>query len=546
MVSAHDACPIVGIGASAGGLKAFRELLRNLSTETGMAYVLVQHLDPTQESLLPDLLARATSMPVHEAQEGMDITANQVYVITPNTDITLAQGRLHLFPRTEARGQHLSIDTFLCSLAQACTSRAMGVILSGTAADGTQGLQAIKAEGGMTFAQDPASAQFDGMPQSAIAAGCVDFVGSPQAIARELTRISRHPYVHQPPEVVQEQTIAKQTASLGREPEFQQIVRLLSRRTGTDFTAYKPATLRRRIGRRMALARSEQFTQYLSVLLDQPAEIEALYHDALIGVTEFFRDGATFETLAREILPALLAEKAPHALLRVWVPGCSTGQEVYSLAVCLLEFLAAHALSSSLQLFGTDASARAIESARAGLYPANVCQGLASTRLEHFFHPVNGGYQINKAVRDLCVFAQHDVLKDPPFSRIDLLSCQNVLIYLGAPAQKKVIQSFHYALAPHGRLLLGPSETIGSASQLFAPVGEHKRQWYRKQTSGARSPGGSGEREVSQEAPASVREEGKNMESEQQPWAFDLQQETERLLASFAPASVVVNAEMDV
>ncbi|HEU5379988.1 MAG TPA: chemotaxis protein CheB, partial [Ktedonobacteraceae bacterium] len=548
MSSKHDSFPIVGIGASAGGLEALRELLHYLPADAGMAYVLVQHLDPTHESLLPDLLARATRMQVHESREGMEVQANHLYVIAPNRDMTYARGALRLIPRTETGGPHLSIDMFLRSLARERASKAMGVILSGTAADGTLGLQAIKAEGGVTFAQDPASAAFAGMPQSAITAGLVDFVGSPQAIAGELARISRHPYVLQEPGtgVAEDQASHRQEASRGGELEFQQILYLLSERTNTDFTAYKITTLKRRIQRRMALAQITSLNHYLTYLSDHQAEVKALYQDFLIGVTGFFRDAATFETLAQEVLPRLMAEKIPRSPLRVWVPGCSTGQEIYSLAICLLEFLAAHALPTSLQLFGTDLNAQAIEYARTGLYPASAIGGLSPAQLEHFFHLTNGNYHIDKTVRDLCVFAQHDLLKDPPFSRIDLLSCQNVLIYLGRTAQKRVVQSFHYALSPQGALLLGPSETIGSASHLFAPLGEHKRQWYVKKASRERPLAGMGRSAARKEAPVDVSKEGKSIKLEEEHGESDLQHETDRLLASFAPASVVINAEMEI
>lgn len=546
MATEQSTFPIVGIGASAGGLEALKGVLRFLPNDAGMAYVVVQHLDPKHESLLPDLLARATRMQVHEAREDMEVFANQVYVIAPNTDMTLAQDMLQLVPRTEARGQHLSIDTFLRSLAESRASRAMGVILSGMAADGTLGLQAIKAAGGMTFAQDPASAQFAGMPQSAITAGCVDFVGSPEAIARELTRIGRHAYVRQPPVVeTEEQVASPERAVPTREPEFQQILRVLRRRTDTDFSAYKPATLERRIQRRMALLRLDSFAQYLTYLSDHQAEAEALYQDVLIGVTSFFRDPSTFQTLAQEILPRLLATKATRSSLRVWVPGCSTGEEVYSLAICLLEALDENALPlPPLQLFGTDLNPQAIEYARIGLYPEAAISVLSRARLDHFFRPVGGSYQIQKAIRELCVFAQHNLLKDPPFSRIDLLSCQNVLIYLGLTAQKKVIQTFHYALAPHGVLLLGPSETIGATSDLFAPIEEHKRQWYGKKASSAR-PLVVGDPRSSTRGTA-AHEEGNTMAYAEEKREFDLQKETDRVLASFAPASVVIDAQMEI
>ena len=544
--SGNPSFPIVGIGASAGGLEAFRELLRFLPDDAGMAYVVVQHLDPRHESLLPDLLGRATHMPVHEAREGMEVYADQVYVIAPNTDMTLARDTLTLQPRTETRGQHFSIDIFLRSLAARRETLAIGVILSGTAADGTQGLEAIKAAGGMTFAQEPTSAQFAGMPQSAIAAGCVDFVGSPEDIARELTRISRHPYVRQPPAAEVEAAAPPAQVAGEHETEFRQVLRLLSRRTDTDFSAYKPTTLKRRIQRRMVLSHTESMASYLSYLSEQQAEVEALYQDVLIGVTSFFRDPATYLTLEREILPHLLATKAADSPLRVWVPGCSTGEEVYSLAICILEFLAARALSTPIQLFGSDLNAKAIAYARAGFYPPGALGTLSSARLDSFFLSINGSYQIRKTVRDLCIFARHNLLKDPPFSRLDLLSCQNVLIYLGPLAQKKIVQTFHYALAPHGVLLLGPSETIGAASDLFVPAGEHTRQLYRKKAVSVRP-------EVAGDARRSTRatlpdesEEGDSMAHEQEQQAFDLQHETDRVLARFAPASVVIDAQMEI
>lgn len=514
-----------------------------------MAYVVVQHLDPRHESLLPDLLAQATGMAVHEARAGMVVAVNQVYVIAPNTNLTLSQGVLQLAPRTETGGQHLSIDTFLRSLAESRAAGALGVILSGMAADGTLGLQAIKAAGGMTFAQDPTTAQFDSMPQSAIAAGCVDFIGSSEAIAGELSRISRHAYVHQPLVAeTEEEAVLPGHAVPTREPAFQQILRLLLRRTGTDFTVYKSATLERRIGRRMALLQIDHLAQYLTYLSDHQVEVEALYQDVLIGVTSFFRDPSTFQTLVQEILPSLLATKAADSPLRVWVAGCSTGEEVYSLAMCLLEALDERALpTASIQLFGTDLNARAIESARAGLYPEASVSMLSPARLDHFFRPVNGRYQIHKTVRDLCVFAQHNLLKDPPFSRIDLLSCQNVLIYLGLAAQKKVIQTFHYALAPYGVLLLGPSETIGTAVDLFAPVGEHKRQWSKKKASlGAPLLAGSIPRAQRGRAAEPGKEEYPMVSEEERNRTFDLQTEADHLLARFAPASVIIDAQMEI
>jgi two-component system CheB/CheR fusion protein len=544
--SGNSSFPIVGIGASVGGLEAFTQMLKHLPSTTGMAYVFVQHLDPVHASLLSDLLARATPMNVLEAREGMEVEANHVYVIAPNTDLTLEQSTLKLVPQTKTDGQHLSIDTFLSSLAESSRHQAIGVILSGTASDGTHGLQAIRERGGITLAQDAQSARASSMPQSAIAAGCVDFIGSPERIARELIRISRHPYVHQP-SVVEAKAAHLDPDFSKWEPEFQQILHVLHQRTDTDFTVYKPTTLKRRIERRMVLSQTNSLSQYLIYLSDHQAEVEALYQDMLIGVTSFFRDPSTFATLGREILPRLVATKAAGSPIRVWVPGCSTGEEVYSLAICLLEFLAEDSLTvPPIHLFGTDLNPRAIKSARAGLYSSDALRALSPARLDHFFLCVNGCYQIRKAVRELCVFAQHNLLKDPPFSRLDLLSCQNVLIYLEPVAQRKVIQTFHYALSPHGVLLLGPSETIGTGSDLFAHAGEHKRQLYVKKATSAWSHVVRDVRRSTRGPAPDPGEQECSMAHEEGKREFDLQQETDRLLASFAPASVVIDAEMDI
>src|SRR5450759_379684 len=374
--------PIVGIGASAGGLEAFTQVLQHLPASTGMAYVLVQHLDPAHKSLLADLLARATQMEVREARDGLIIEADHVYVIPPNTDMTLSQSVLTLVPQTKTDGQHLSIDTFLRSLAESQAERAIGVILSGAATDGTRGLQAIKAQGGMTLAQDAHSATFSSMPQSAITSGCVDFIGSPEQIAGELTRMSCHPYLRQPQESaphVRGQDLPEE------ERGFQQILRVLRGRTEVDFTAYKPTTLNRRILRRIALSQIDSFAGYLSYLSDHPAEGEALYQDVLIGVTSFFRDPSSFALLSREVFERLVETKSAHSPIRVWVPGCSTGEEVYSLAICLVEFLAERSLTLPIQLFGTDLNAQAIEHARTGLYLPGVVGHLSPARLEQFF-----------------------------------------------------------------------------------------------------------------------------------------------------------------
>lgn len=544
--------PIVGIGASAGGLEAFRHLLRFLPVDTGMAYVFVQHLDPTHESLLTDLIARATPMEVSEVSAAMVVEPNHVYVIAPNTDLLLDQGRLTLRPETKTRGQHLSIDTFLRSLAENRAAQAIGVLLSGMAADGTAGLEAIKAQGGITMAQDARSASYAMMPQNAIAAGCVDFIGSPEQLARELTRISHHPSVQHasgPPVDPAEEDVGAQAGEPvlpEQEQAFGQILRLLRQKMGVDVTAYKPTMLKRRIQRRMVVQQIESFAEYLSALRDQQVEIEALYQDILIGVTSFFRDPSTYARLTHEVFRRLIESKSPRDPLRLWVPGCSTGEEVYSLAICVLEFLAEHDDTRPIQLFGTDLNPRAIERARAGLYAPASVEGLSPARLERFFRPIKGQYQIIKSVRECCIFARHDLLRDPPFSRLDLLSCQNVLIYLQPDVQQKLLQIFHYALLPQGVLLLGASETIRGAAELFTQLGTHKQPLYRKKTASTRPPFAGPVSRRSEASPTRAEEEY-GMPHEESLRESTLQKEADYvLLDRYAPASLVIDAEQEI
>ena len=542
------AFPIVGIGASAGGLEVFREILRFLPADTGMAYVFVKHLDPTHESLLPALLAQVTPMVVREASPQMVVEANQVYVITPNTDLHLTQGRLSLHPATKTRGQHLAIDTFLCSLAEDRTTQAIGVLLSGMASDGTAGLEAIKAHGGSTLAQDAHSASFSMMPQHAIDAGCVDFIGSPEEIARELLRISRQ-CSGQPLPGAQTNTPAmpllrEQVLPAQEEQALGQMLRLLRQRTGVDFRAYKTTTLTRRMQHRMAALQIESAAAYLSAPHDRPDEAYALQQAILIGVTSFFRDPMTGPLLTRTVFPRLLETTALHAPLRVWVPGCSTGEEVYSLAICWLEFLDAYAEKRPIQLFGTDLNLQAIEYARKGRYAPEAVAALSPARLERFFHLVNGQYQISKAIRESCLFARHDLLRDPPFSHLDLLSCQNVLIYLQPTVQQKLIQIFHYALNPQGVLLLGASETIRTATELFTQEGTRKQPLYRKKTS--TRPAFVGPVSTSRAEADTTREEERRM-YEEPLHEGALQKEADALLLDrYAPASLVVDAEMEI
>lgn len=539
--SAIPSFPVVGIGASAGGLEAVSRLLMHLPADLDMAYVFIQHLKPTHESLLSELLARTTPMEVHEATNGMLLEANHVYIIPPNTDLTLTDNRLALVPQAHKDRPHLSIDTFLFSLAENQQHKAIGVILSGTAFDGTKGLQAIKAHGGLTFAQEPASATYAQMPQNAIAAGCVDWIGTPEEIAGELSKLSQR---------LPSQLISMSETSEGdegtQERVFRRILRLLHQRKNVDFTAYKPTTLKRRMLRRIALRQLNSTAAYLTYLQDHPEEVEALYQDMLIGVTGFFRDQPSYQRIINDVLPHLISASADSAPLRVWVPGCSTGEEVYSLAICVMEFFSERSITRSVQFFGTDINSTAIVHARAGIYSEREIRNLSAAYRERYFQPVNGSYQVNKSIRDLCVFAQHNLLADPPFSRLDLISCRNVLIYLETEVQYKVAQIFHYALLPHGVLQLGSSESMRIASDLFTPLGERTRSLYLKKANSARLPF-IGPVSKHREAPQVSGKEKKRMDQEDGARKVDLQVKVDHLLlARYAPASVVIDEQMEI
>jgi len=532
--------PIVGVGASAGGLEAFTQLLKTLGSGTEMAYVLVQHLDPSHESVLTDLLARATEMPVRQVTDATPVEPNHVYVIPPNVDMTISLGILRLTPRTETRGHHMPIDRFLRSLAEDQRSNAIGIILSGTASDGTLGLTAIKAEGGITFAQDEKSAKFDGMPQNAIAAGCVDFVLPPDAIGRELARIRAHPYLAP--------SSSSRTAELvpDGDPRLKDILHLLRTANEVDFSDYKPATVKRRILRRMALQRIGKLKEYVQFLRHHPSEVEALYEDILIKVTSFFRDPDAFEALKTEVFPSILKHRSPVEPIRIWVPGCSTGEETYSQAIALLEFLRNRRADIPFQLFGTDLGQGSIEKARAGIYPQSIAADVSSERLRRFFVKVEGGYRINKMIRDVCVFARQNLLQDPPFSRIDVISCRNVLIYLGPVLQKRIMPIFHYALRPRGFLMLGGAEgVIGTASDLFELMDRKHKIYCRKSTASGLHFDFAASR-YSFEA-GNIASGKETQQREGGVHLTDLHKEADRLLLTkYSPVAVVINDDMEV
>ena len=476
--SPHSPVPVVGIGASAGGLEAFRELVQALPNDTGMAFVLVSHLSKTYKSMLSELLSKVTKMSVAEVRGETPVQANHIYVISPNATLAMEENGLSAKPLQEEDGHGKVIDRFFRSLAEQRKSQAIGVVLSGTGTDGTLGLAAIKAEGGIAFAQDQDTAKYPDMPRSASAQfGSADFVLPPAQIAKELARISGHPYVRG----AQRDDDGEPT----RESQFAGIFHWVKRSTGVDFAQYKPSTLRRRILRRMVLNKMETVGAYLKRLEDDPAEVDLLYRDLLISVTSFFRDPETFEYVKSDVISEILRRRQGDLPIRVWVPGCATGEEAYSIAILLLESLPSHAGAPPVQIFASDISKQAIQVARDGIYPDNISADISPERLRKFFVKINDGYQVSKQVRDLCIFAVQDVTKDPPFSRMDLITCRNLLIYLGVPLQKRVLAAFHYALNPDGYLLLGNSEAVEASSESFRQV-DKKHKVYSRLRSSAR------------------------------------------------------------
>src|SRR2546423_9404135 len=463
--------PVVCVGASAGGLEAFTQLLKAVPTDTGMAFVLVSHLSPSHASHLAEILSRATRMPVDEVKDEPKVQPNCVYVIPPDSSMIIAHGSLKLIPRHTVDGRHHPIDLFLESLAHDQKHKSIAIILSGTGSDGTLGMDEIKAAGGITFAQDETAA-YEGMPRSAMMAGTVDFRLAPAEIARELGKIARHAYVGTggPPERIVE---GGQTA---------EILRLLNQSSGVDFTNYKTATLRRRIARRMALQKVETLPQYAEYLRDHPVEIDALFQDILINVTSFFRDPETFELLKTRVFPRIVADHGSADAIRMWVVGCSTGEEAYSLAIVFSEFMEREGRSWPVQIFATDLNGMAIERARSGLYPKSIADRVAPERLRRYFYELDGKFRVAKAIRDLCLSAKHNVLKDPPFSRMDVISCRNVLIYLEPVLQQHLMPTVHYALKSAGVLLLGGSESTGASGELFESIDAKHRFYGRKPT----------------------------------------------------------------
>lgn len=520
------AFPIVAIGASAGGLQAFTDLLGAIPEKPGFALVFVMHTDSRDSSLLRGVLARKSKMPVEIAADGAPITINRLYIPPPGTFVFIEEGHFRLQKRDRS-SPALPIDACFRSLAEDHGNRAIAVVLSGTASDGTLGIKAIKAEGGITFAQDDSAQSLD-MPHNAVLTGAIDFVMSPPDIARELVRIAQAPYM----------SSAAPATGIG-DSDLSRVFQLLHMTHDVDFTHYKKSTLERRIRRRMTLHHLDTIDEYVSYVENKPSEVEALYNDILIRVTGFFRDPEVFDALCTEIVPQMLRDRVNEPL-RVWVPGCATGEEVYSLAICMVEAVHDGGLACPVQIFGTDISDQSIDRARAGFYPAEIESEITPERLRRFFVRTDGGYRVTQSLRDCCIFARQNLTKDPPFSRLDLVSCRNVMIYLGTVLQRRVMSIFNYALRPNGFLLLGSSETIGNFAELFVSVDRRHKIYMKRNAPKAAALGFS--------MPARTEIAGRHrMEEDITAAAPNVFREADRvLLTRYSPPGVLINDQMDI
>ncbi|MFC1716919.1 chemotaxis protein CheB [Candidatus Poribacteria bacterium] len=533
--------PIVGIGASAGGLEAFEQFFTNMpsddaTTECGMAFVLVQHLDPTHESILGDLVKRYTSMKVSEVKDGMKVEPNCAYIIPPNRDMSILHGELHLMELVAPRGLRLPIDSFFRSLAQDRGEQGICIVLSGTGTDGTLGLRAVKGEGGMAMVQEPGSAGYDGMPRSAIATGLADYILPPNEMPEQLTKYVRYAFDRVTQEVVAP-AAPKETDWL------QKVFILLRAQTGHDFSYYKHNTILRRIERRMTVHQIEQTADYIRYLQENPVEVETLFKELLIGVTSFFRDPEAFAELEQKIIPALFEGRGPDQPLRVWVPGCSTGEEAYSIAMLIQEHMDKLGRDYQVQFFGTDIGPDAIDTARLGIYPDSIAVDVTPGRLRRFFTKQDNTYQIKRNIRDMLVFSLQNVIKDPPFSRMDLISCRNLLIYMGEELQKKLVPLFHYSLNQDSYLFLGTSEAISGFVDLFSVI---DRKWKLFQRKGAVP----GHRPVV-DFPAPVltldADRAQAGRGDRKTGKTDLRALTERvLLDDYGPACVIINEKCEI
>ena len=522
---------VVGIGASAGGLDAFKQLVKAIPVDSGMAYILVQHLDPSHDSILCELLQKSTLIPVHEVTDNIEVQPDHIYVIPPNKLLTATDGILKLTKRPPKFYNNLPIDLFFSSLAEIHQSQAIGVIMSGTGKDGTEGLKAIKQQGGITFAQHHQSAGFNEMPQSAINAEVVDFILSPEEIVHQLIELSNFFRKDNSAEKIPEAT--------PDDIHFKQILNIIDLQKGVDFIYYKQATIRRRIARRMVLRNLATLQDYLEYLKITPTEVDILFKDILIPVTEFFRDARTYDNLCKVYFPALVKGKKNPESFRVWSVGCSTGQEAYSIAICLFEYFSTQAEHCKLQVFATDISEQAIIRARSGLYSATEVATVSPERLKKFFTKTTGGYQVNKTIRNLCVFANHNILTDPPFAGIDLVTCRNVLIYMDLFLQRKAMAVFHYSLNEKGMLLLGKSESVGNSSDLFAVYAEKDKIYSRNSVPGRFT-------HITTKRRMEFLSDGHDKPVKENRPNDDFQKSADEIVLSLAPSGVIVNDHFEI
>ncbi len=455
---------VVGIGASAGGLEALEQLFGQMVPESGLAFVIIQHLSPDYKSMMAELLAKHTTIPVHEARDGLRVEPNNIYLIPPRKNMTIFHCRLHLTDREIAMGLHLPIDIFFRSLAEDAGEKAIAIILSGTGSDGTRGLRVVKERGGLVMVQDEKSAKFDGMPRSAMATQLVDYILPPERMAQELLKYTNHPQLAVDP---------AQSSLATNEQVLDKIFAILRSRNGVDFTCYKEKTIARRLEQRMSVNQVNNLDDYLMFLYRSTAEVDTLYKELLIGVTQFFRDGEVFDFLQEEVVPLLLKDKYRYDQVRVWVPGCSTGEEAYSLAILLNEVMERQGQFTDVKIFATDIDQNALEFASRGYYPESIAAEVSWERLKNYFAKKEEGYEVKRLVREMVIFARQDVTKDPPFSKIDLISCRNLMIYLQPPLQKKLLSTFQFSLKQDGFLVLGNSETISDRGSIF--VSQHPK-----------------------------------------------------------------------
>ncbi len=531
--SSRKSFPIVGVGASAGGLEALEQFLSNVPDASGMAFVIVQHLDPTHKGIMPELLQRATTMRVAQVKEQQRVEPNCVYVIPPNKDMTILHGYLHLMEPLAPRGLRLPIDSFFRSLAEDMQDLAVGVILSGMGSDGTLGIREIKDKAGVVLVQDPVTAKFDGMPRSAINAGLADIVAPPEALPSKILAYLQHIPMNTTPELAADD---KSNSNL------EKIIVLLRMQEGHDFFQYKKSTMYRRIERRMGIHQISKIAHYVRFLQENPGELDLLFKELLIGVTSFFRDPEEWIRLRDVAIPALLTDSQPNRELRAWVVGCSTGEEAYSLAIVFKEAMEQSKWQGrfTLQIFATDLDKDAIDRARQGFYPANISADVSPERLLRFFTEEQGNYRINKEIREMVIFAPQNVTKDPPFTKLDFITCRNLLIYMEQDLQKDVLKLFHYSLNPGGIMLLGSAETVGGLTDLFDLHDGKSRIYKRLGTDRLMEPLGFPRAFISPRVntPAPL---------ESSPPVTNIQSLADHiLLQTYSPAAVLVNNKGDV